>query len=153
MNYTTVTAHLCVPAVFFKTNTVSLKLKSSQHQLYGTRVFKIPSFWMTRFEDQTIVTLQIHIRLRDANDNGPVFSQKRYQASVMENLRLDPPAPIVKVHAEDLDEGKNGAVRYSIISGNDGGEYTYCIQVHNIVKCWVVHVMRMTGSSLDDWIY
>lgn len=51
----------------------------------------------------------------------------------MENLRLDPPAPIVKVHAEDLDEGKNGAVRYSIISGNDGGEYTYCIQLYNIL--------------------
>lgn len=87
---------------------------------------------MTRVEDQTVVTLQIHIRLRDANDNVPTFSQKRYQASVMENLRLDPPAPIVKVHAEDLDEGKNGAVRYSIISGNNGGEYTYCIQVYNI---------------------
>lgn len=40
----------------------------------------------------------------------------------MENLRLDPPAPIVQVHAEDVDEGRNGAVKYSIISGNEGGE-------------------------------
>ncbi|PNF35261.1 hypothetical protein B7P43_G04794, partial [Cryptotermes secundus] len=74
-------------------------------------------------ETRRTVAIPIHIRLRDANDNAPVFSQKRYQASVMENLRLDPPAPIVKVHAEDLDEGKNGAVRYSIISGNDGGVF------------------------------
>jgi len=68
--------------------------------------------------------VQIQIRLRDANDNSPVFSLKRYQASVMENLRLDPPAPIVQVHAEDMDEGKNGRVRYSILSGNEGGECT-----------------------------
>jgi len=51
-----------------------------------------------------------------------VFSLKRYQASVMENLRLDPPAPIVQVRAEDMDEGRNGGVRYSILSGNEGGE-------------------------------
>jgi hypothetical protein len=68
--------------------------------------------------------VQIHIRLRDANDNSPVFRLKRYQASVMENLRLDPPAPILQVHAEDMDEGRNGGVRYSIISGNEGGECT-----------------------------
>lgn len=42
----------------------------------------------------------------------------------MENLRLDPPAPILQVHAEDMDEGRNGGVRYSIISGNEGGECT-----------------------------
>jgi hypothetical protein len=89
--------------------------------------------WLIRVENRTVVALQIHIRVIDANDNAPIFSQKRYQVSVMENLRLDPPAPIVKVHAEDLDEGKNGAVRYSIISGNDGGEYTYRTQVHNIL--------------------
>jgi hypothetical protein len=51
-----------------------------------------------------------------------VFTVKRYQASVMENLPLDPPPPIVQVHAEDVDEGRNGAVRYSIVSGNEGGE-------------------------------
>ncbi|GFG39325.1 hypothetical protein Cfor_05830, partial [Coptotermes formosanus] len=65
----------------------------------------------------------IHIRLRDANDNSPVFTVKRYQASVMENLPLDPPPPIVQVHAEDVDEGRNGAVRYSIVSGNEGGVF------------------------------
>jgi hypothetical protein len=53
----------------------------------------------------------------------------------MENLRLDPPAPIVQVRAEDLDEGKNSAVKYSIMSGNEGGEYAYyilysCISVY-----------------------
>jgi hypothetical protein len=51
-----------------------------------------------------------------------VFGLKRYQASVTENLPLDPPTPIVKVHAEDMDEGRNGGVRYSILSGNEGGE-------------------------------
>jgi len=69
------------------------------------------------------VAVPIHIRLRDSNDNSPVFSLKRYQASVTENLPLDPPTPIVKVHAEDMDEGRNGGVRYSILSGNEGGVF------------------------------
>jgi cadherin EGF LAG seven-pass G-type receptor 1 len=82
-------------------------------------------------KEQNIVTVQIHIRLIDANDNSPVFNQKRYQASVMENLRLDPPAPILQVHAEDLDEGNNGAVKYSITSGNEDGECTCYILSFN----------------------
>lgn len=49
----------------------------------------------------------------------------------MENLRLDPPAPILQVHAEDMDEGNNSEVRYSIISGNEGGECT-CYICFNI---------------------
>ncbi|XP_021925581.1 cadherin-87A isoform X2 [Zootermopsis nevadensis] len=74
-------------------------------------------------EMRRTVAVPIHIRLIDANDNTPVFIQKRYQASVMENLRLDPPAPILQVHAEDLDEGNNGAVSYTITSGNEGGVF------------------------------
>ena len=68
------------------------------------------------------VAWQIHIRLKDVNDNPPVFTSKNYRASVMENLLLVPPAPIVKVHAEDQDEGKNGAVRYSVLSGDETGK-------------------------------
>jgi hypothetical protein len=25
--------------------------------------------------------------------------------------------------------------------------------VDNIVTCWLIHATKMTGSSLDDWIY
>ncbi|KAJ4434750.1 hypothetical protein ANN_23319, partial [Periplaneta americana] len=74
-------------------------------------------------ETRRTVAVPIHIHLKDANDNSPVFTQRVYQASVMENLRLHPPAPILQVRAEDPDEGKNGAVRYSILSGNEGGVF------------------------------
>ncbi|PSN52632.1 hypothetical protein C0J52_14597, partial [Blattella germanica] len=71
-------------------------------------------------ETRRTVAVPIHIRLKDVNDNPPVFTSKTYRASIMENLQLIPPAHIVKVHAEDPDEGINGAVRYSILSGDEG---------------------------------
>lgn len=65
--------------------------------------------------------LQLHITITDMNDHGPIFSQRSYSASVVENLPLDPPAPIVQVTAHDNDYGINALVRYFITEGNDLG--------------------------------
>ncbi|XP_063226687.1 cadherin-87A isoform X2 [Bacillus rossius redtenbacheri] len=65
-------------------------------------------------------SVPVHIKLLDVNDNKPVFLRRDYPVSIVENIALSPPAPIVKVEAEDADEGVNGAVRYSIVSGNTG---------------------------------
>lgn len=66
---------------------------------------------------------QLHITILDTNDHAPVFSQGSYSASVVENLPLDPPAPIVQVTAHDKDEGINALVRYNITEGNEQGQY------------------------------
>ncbi|XP_047099103.1 cadherin-87A [Schistocerca piceifrons] len=71
-------------------------------------------------DQRRTVAVPVYIKLLDENDNPPVFSQRNYPALIVDNLPLQPPPPIVKCHAEDPDEGVNGAVRYKIISGNEG---------------------------------
>lgn len=66
------------------------------------------------------VSVPVHITILDVNDNPPIFDQHNYHASIVENLKLSPPAPILQVQAKDPDQDINGAVHYSILSGNDG---------------------------------
>ncbi|XP_025829338.1 cadherin-87A [Agrilus planipennis] len=69
------------------------------------------------------VSVPINIEITDVNDNAPKFNQSVYNATVMENARLNPPVPILQVFATDLDEGNNGNVAYRILSGNDNGTF------------------------------
>ncbi|XP_029918244.1 protocadherin beta-3-like [Myripristis murdjan] len=62
-------------------------------------------------------TASIHIRVLDANDNAPVFSQRVYKASVLENTVKG--ALILKLNATDLDEGVYGDVSYSFSHVSD----------------------------------
>ncbi|GBP51653.1 Cadherin-87A [Eumeta japonica] len=57
----------------------------------------------------------IHIVIEDVNDNSPVFTQNVYKSTIAENLRLEPPAVILQVLAEDRDTGVNGQIKYEII--------------------------------------
>lgn len=56
-------------------------------------------------------TASIHIRVLDANDNVPVFSQQVYKAFVMENSATG--TVITRLNATDLDEGVYGEISYS----------------------------------------
>uniref|UniRef100_A0A4W6DUJ7 Cadherin domain-containing protein n=1 Tax=Lates calcarifer TaxID=8187 RepID=A0A4W6DUJ7_LATCA len=66
-------------------------------------------------------TASIHIRVLDANDNVPVFSQRVYKASVPENSAVG--TVIAKLNATDLDEGVYGEITYSFshLSDKTGG--------------------------------
>ncbi|XP_038131600.1 protocadherin gamma-A2-like isoform X17 [Cyprinodon tularosa] len=69
-------------------------------------------------EPQMSGTMLIAIRILDANDNAPVFSQKIYKASVSEN---SPAGTIVAaVIASDADDGSNSKIKYSISNTLDG---------------------------------
>ena len=67
------------------------------------------------------------IRVKDADDQNPVFSQDVYKASVSETAAITGHRIREKVvvqpaiHAFDLDTGINARLRYSIILGNEGG--------------------------------
>lgn len=63
-------------------------------------------------------TANVFIKIMDINDNAPAFRQRIYYANVAENAALHPPATILQVSAEDLDEDEAGSVKYSILSGN-----------------------------------
>ncbi|XP_054872464.1 protocadherin gamma-A11-like isoform X8 [Amphiprion ocellaris] len=57
-------------------------------------------------------TVNIEIKVLDANDNAPVFNQSVYKATVIENAAKG--TSIVTVNATDADGGSNGYITYSI---------------------------------------
>ncbi|XP_059202413.1 protocadherin beta-11-like [Centropristis striata] len=57
-------------------------------------------------------TVNIDIKVLDANDNAPVFNQSVYKATVIENAAKG--TNIVTVNATDADNGSNGYITYSI---------------------------------------
>nr|XP_016848993.1 PREDICTED: protocadherin gamma-A6-like [Anolis carolinensis] len=57
-------------------------------------------------------TTQIKVRVLDANDNAPVFSQPIYEVTIKENIPKG--STVAFVSATDLDEGLNGEVKYTI---------------------------------------
>lgn len=66
-------------------------------------------------------TASIHVRVLDANDNVPVFSQRVYKASVPENSAIG--TVIATLNATDLDDGAYGEIIYSFshLSDKIGG--------------------------------
>uniref|UniRef100_A0A7N8XT71 Protocadherin beta-16-like n=1 Tax=Mastacembelus armatus TaxID=205130 RepID=A0A7N8XT71_9TELE len=66
-------------------------------------------------------TASIHIRVLDANDNVPVFSQRVYKASVPENSAIG--TVIATLNATDSDEGVYGEITFSFshLSDKMGG--------------------------------
>uniref|UniRef100_A0A8D2DEE7 Cadherin domain-containing protein n=1 Tax=Sciurus vulgaris TaxID=55149 RepID=A0A8D2DEE7_SCIVU len=62
-------------------------------------------------------TTQIQIKVTDANDNPPVFSQDMYKVSLRENM--PPGTSVLKVTATDQDEGINAEITYSFKSLGD----------------------------------
>lgn len=52
------------------------------------------------------------VKIRDVNDNRPIFRKKSYQAEVTENKPIN--EFVVQVIADDDDSGDNGEVRYSL---------------------------------------
>ncbi len=46
------------------------------------------------------------------NDNAPIFDQINYQKSLPENEQID--SIILKIHANDPDEGENARITYLI---------------------------------------
>ncbi|EEZ99177.2 cadherin 23 [Tribolium castaneum] len=65
------------------------------------------------------VTVPVNINILDVNDNAPKFNQSEYNVTVIENVRLNPPQPLLQVNATDEDSGINGNIHYDIIGGND----------------------------------
>uniref|UniRef100_A0A3Q3EAL3 Cadherin domain-containing protein n=1 Tax=Labrus bergylta TaxID=56723 RepID=A0A3Q3EAL3_9LABR len=69
-------------------------------------------------EPQLSATVQIHVIVLDANDNAPVFTQKTYKSSLLENSLKG--TSLMSVTATDIDQGSNGLVTYSISSNTEG---------------------------------
>ncbi|XP_072854463.2 protocadherin gamma-A6-like isoform X15 [Pogona vitticeps] len=57
-------------------------------------------------------TMEIKVKVLDANDNAPVFSQAFYELSVEENIPIG--SHVVTITATDPDDGINGEIKYSL---------------------------------------
>ncbi|XP_043925788.1 protocadherin beta-15-like [Protopterus annectens] len=65
-------------------------------------------------EPQRSGTVEIVIKVLDANDNFPVFDKPVYKASLLEDAPVG--TLVIQVKAKDLDEGMNGVIVYSFDS-------------------------------------
>ncbi|XP_058268046.1 protocadherin beta-16-like isoform X37 [Hemibagrus wyckioides] len=74
-------------------------------------------------------TVQIHVTVLDVNDNSPVFSQKVYKASIIENSPKGTKLTIVS--AFDADEGTNGQVTYYISNIDNTVKDVFTINQNN----------------------
>ncbi|XP_056644010.1 fat-like cadherin-related tumor suppressor homolog isoform X1 [Diorhabda sublineata] len=63
----------------------------------------------------------VNITIIDCNDNAPVFSQASYSARIREDAQIGD--KILQITATDLDSNANGEVSYSIIKGNNQGQF------------------------------
>ena len=54
--------------------------------------------------------LHIEIVILDSNDNRPEFLKELYEVTILENLKFN--SPVVRVEANDADQGENGCVKY-----------------------------------------
>ncbi|XP_069022575.1 protocadherin Fat 3a isoform X9 [Embiotoca jacksoni] len=63
----------------------------------------------------------VNINLTDVNDNAPMFSRDLYTAAVSEDATIG--EPVVQLIAEDVDSHLNGAILYSIVSGDRDNQF------------------------------
>ena len=63
---------------------------------------------------------QLHVIVKDVNDNPPVFIKSAFSFFFPENTPIG--TPVVTLTAHDLDEGINGLVKYSLVTDTEDFE-------------------------------
>ncbi|XP_053388962.1 cadherin-99C-like isoform X2 [Mercenaria mercenaria] len=72
---------------------------------------------------QTTKYIRVIVTVKDINDNAPEFVNYKYSTIIQETLPLR--SSVFQLTAGDKDAGLNGAIYYSIISGNKFAGKTY----------------------------
>ncbi|XP_078600673.1 protocadherin Fat 4-like [Branchiostoma floridae x Branchiostoma japonicum] len=91
-------------------------------------------------------SMDLTINLLDRNDNNPVFGPVSYDVSVLEDVAVG--TELVQVVAADVDEGTNGVVRYSIVSGNTDNDLAINAVTGRISVARLIDHERTTGYNL-----
>ena len=63
---------------------------------------------------------QLHVIVKDVNDNPPIFVKSSFSFYFPENTPIN--TPVVTLTANDLDEGINGQVSYSLVTDTEDFE-------------------------------
>ncbi|QQP58448.1 Starry night, partial [Caligus rogercresseyi] len=80
-------------------------------EFMGVHYFKIRA---TATKPSFTTSTMLQINVEDVNDNGPIFEQTHYNASVKESIKVG--SSIITVRANDADAGENGRVSYFLDS-------------------------------------
>ncbi|GAB1604330.1 protocadherin beta-2-like [Argonauta hians] len=88
--------------------------------------------------------LNIHISVRDENDNSPIFSQSIYNVSIKNGYRKS--IPIVTLSATDADSGKNGEIIYQFSTKTPENARRYFKLNETSGEIWIVKKLP-TGSK------
>lgn len=75
-----------------------------------------------RGDPQNSAKFNLTIHILDENDNSPIFESKHYTATIAENATIG--AVIVQLKASDADDGDNGQVRFSILTGDENRDFS-----------------------------
>lgn len=96
-----------------------IKLYYAQYSRYSSKIYDIIE----------ISILQTHARITigDTNDNSPVFNQSKYMLYISENIGHD--TAVFNITATDADKGQNAFIEYSIIGGNNAGQFSMASKV------------------------
>ncbi len=65
---------------------------------------------------------KVQVYIQDINDNPPKFTKDIFQASISESAQNL--MQLLRVSASDVDENKNGLVRYDIMEGNEEKQFS-----------------------------
>ncbi|KAB5554191.1 hypothetical protein PHYPO_G00047350 [Pangasianodon hypophthalmus] len=65
---------------------------------------------------------KVQVYIQDINDNPPKFTKDIYQASISESAQNM--TQLLRVSASDVDENKNGLVRYRLLEGNEENQFS-----------------------------
>ena len=94
-------------------------------------------------------TAELVIRVRDANDNAPVFSAVEYQSFLLENSSKFK-VPLVVIARDADEEGtENAEVRYTIVDGDPRGNFTVDANSGEISPSGVLDYEQMQGDTYN----
>lgn len=98
-------------------------------------------------------TTNIKILVTDENDNTPEFRPKVYSTTVLENATIG--QNILHTTAFDMDQGFNGDIRYTIVSGDKTtdfsiGEYSGVIKVNKKLDFERKNAYQLTIQAEDS---
>ncbi|XP_070544555.1 protocadherin Fat 4-like [Ptychodera flava] len=92
----------------------------------------------------------VFVSVLDVNDNSPEFVQDSYTAEVYENITLE--TSLTTVEANDLDQGKNGDITYSIWSVTDNGGAIFTINETSGELLATNELDTLDADTIDSYI-
>ena len=101
---------------------------------------------------QKSASKQIHIVVKDVNDNPPVFLKSAFSFYFPENTPIG--TPVITLTANDLDEGINGRVQYTLVTDTKDfhlNQNTGLLKVSNPLgkKCFLIIFVTKSKTILQ----